>query len=184
MAGLDESRFPLPTILFRLVALSGREPITKEQEMNRTFTSFFLVLGVAAIALCGTPRVGARNRQHSEQVIFSGVGSCTQFGNVGFWIWCESDSNNPYQGECNGAMYVYSQGITKHVDGDIEEDESTGAYTMTVQSRDGILSANLTNVPPPKKGPKNTVEFTVSIPAGSCSGSSTNAVVNVTGPPE
>jgi hypothetical protein len=152
--------------------------------MNRTLTSLFLVLSVAAIVLCGAPRAGARNRQHSEQVVFSGVGSCTEFGNVGFWIWCEADSNNPYQGECNGAMYVYSQGITKHVDGDIEEDESTGAYTMTVQSRDGSLSATLTNDPPARKGPRNTVEFMVTVPAGSCSGSSTNAVVNVTGPPE
>jgi hypothetical protein len=82
-------------------------------------------------------------------------------------------------------MRVYSKHITKHVDGDVEEDESTGAYTMTVQSRDGTLSATLTNEPPPKKGPRNTVDFTVTIPDGSsCSGSSTNAVVNVTGPPE
>jgi hypothetical protein len=153
--------------------------------MNRTFTSLFLVLAVAAIVLCGAHQVGARSRQHSEQVIFSGVGSCTEFGDVGFWIWCEADSNNPYQGECNGAMRVYSKHITKHVDGDVEEDESTGAYTMTVQSRDGTLSATLTNEPPPKKGPRNTVDFTVTIPDGSsCSGSSTNAVVNVTGPPE
>ena len=152
--------------------------------MNRTLTSVFLFLAVAAVVLCGAPRVGARNDSHSEQVVFSGVGSCNEFGPVGFWIWCEADSENPYQGECNGAMYVYSQGITKHVDGDIEEDETTGAYTMTVQSRDGSLSATLTNEPPPVKGPRNSVDFMVSIPAGSCSGSSTTAVVKVTGPSE
>lgn len=150
--------------------------------MHRTFTSVFLFLAVAAVVLCGAPRVGARNASHSEQVVFSGVGSCSEFGPVGFWIWCEADSSNPYQGECNGAMYVYSQAITKGVNGFITEDETTGAYTMSVVSRDTTLSAMLTNEPPVKKGPRNTVDFTVQIPAGSCSGSSSTAVVNVTGP--
>lgn len=151
--------------------------------MTRTFTSIFLFFAVAAIVLCGAaPRVGARSASHSEQVVFSGVGSCDAFGPVGFWIWCEADSANPYQGECNGAMYVYSQAITKGVNGFITEDETTGAYTMSVVSRDSVLSATLTNEPPVKRGPRNTVDFTVDIPPGSCSGSSSTAVVNVTGP--
>ena len=152
--------------------------------MSRTFTSVFLFLAAAAVVLCGTPRAAARNNSHSEQVVFSGVGACPEFGPVGFWIWCEADSSNPYQGACNGAMYVYSKGITKGVQGFVTEDENTGAYTMSVFSRDNppTLTAMLTNEPPVRKGPKNTVDFTVTIPAGSCSGSSETAVVNVTGP--
>jgi len=152
--------------------------------MSRTLISVLLFLAVAAVALSGAPRVGARNMSHSEQVIFSGVGSCSEFGPVGFWIWCEAESDNPYEGQCNGAMYVYSQGITKGVEGFVTEDEETGAYTMSVFSRDNppTLTAMLTNEPPVRRGPRNTVDFTVSIPAGSCSGSSTTAVVNVTGP--
>ncbi len=150
--------------------------------MSRTFTSVFLFLVVATVVLCGTPGAAARINSHSEQVVFSGVGACPEFGPVGFWIWCESDSSNPYQGECNGAMYVYSQGITKGVQGFITEDENTGAYTMSVFSRDTSLTAMLTNEPPVRKGPRNTVDFTVNVPAGSCTGSSNNAVVNVTGP--
>jgi|ERR1041384_3140780 hypothetical protein len=149
--------------------------------MKRTLTSAFLFFGFAAVVLCGTPRAATQTNSHSEQVVFSGVGACPEFGPVGFWIWCEADSENPYQGECNGAMYVYSQHITKGVQGMITEDESTGAYTMSVFSRDTTLTAMLTNEPPVKKGPKNTVDFTVTIPAGSCEGSSSTAVVNVTG---
>jgi hypothetical protein len=151
--------------------------------MSKTIAAGFVFLAVAAIALCGAQRTVARNADSSEQVVFSGVGSCPEFGPVGFWIWCESDSTNPYLGECNGAMYVYSKGVTKGVNGIITEDESTGAYTMSVASRDGSLSGMLTNQPPPKKGPKNTVSFTVDISGvGSCSGSSSTAVVKVTGP--
>ena len=152
--------------------------------MKRTTTIGVISLAIMLLALSNVPRVGGQNSQHSEQVVFSGVGACPEFGPVGFWIWCEADSTNPYHGECNGAMYVYSQGITKGVNGFVTEDESTGAYTMSVVSRDTILSAMLTNVPPPQRGPRNTVNFTVNIPAGSCSGSSTTAVVKVTGPSE
>jgi len=139
-------------------------------------------LVVVVFVLSSSAVISAQSSKHSEQVVFSGVGACTEFGPVGFWIWCESDSSNPYLGECNGAMYVYSQGITKGVNGMITENQSTGAYTMSVVSRDSVLSATLTDVPPVNKGPRNTVDFTVDIPAGSCSGRSTTAVVNVTGP--
>lgn len=149
--------------------------------MARVLISCLLLLGTAAVVLCGSPRAVAQTNSHSEQVVFSGVGTCPEFGPVGFWIWCEADSSNPYQGECNGAMYVYEKAITKGVQGMITEDESTGAYTMSVVSRDTSLSAMLTNEPPVKKGPKNTVDFSVTIPSGTCSGSSTTAVVNVTG---
>jgi hypothetical protein len=139
-------------------------------------------LVVVFFVLSSSAVIRAQSSNHSEQVVFSGVGACPEFGPVGFWIWCESDSTNPYLGECNGAMYVYSKGITKGVNGMITENVTTGAYTMSVVSKDTVLSAMLTNEPPVNKGPRNTVDFTVNIPAGSCTGQSTTAVVNVTGP--
>jgi hypothetical protein len=150
----------------------------------RTVRMALASLAVVLLVLSSSVVTGAQSSKHSEQVVFSGVGSCPEFGPVGFWIWCEADSTNPYSGECNGAMYVYSQGITKGVKGMITENESTGAYTMSVVSRDSTLSAMLTNEPPVQRGPKNTVDFTVTIPAGSCTGKSTTAVVKVTGPSE
>ncbi|HXG91688.1 MAG TPA: hypothetical protein VNN73_04880 [Blastocatellia bacterium] len=76
--------------------------------MSRTVVAGFLFPAIAAVVLCGAPRTNAQSSHHSEQVVFSGVGVCPEFGPVGFWIWCEADSTNPYHGVCNGAMYVYS----------------------------------------------------------------------------
>ncbi|HEX9287484.1 MAG TPA: hypothetical protein VF999_09495 [Thermoanaerobaculia bacterium] len=128
----------------------------------------------------------------SEQVIFSGVG----FGTfdetptpVGFWIWCQAEnpsSHQDYVGECAGAMYFYVLGITKAVEGEIEESETEeGVYTMTVGSRKGssIIGCQLTNHLPITQGPSNTVDIVCATPSGN-DGLSTNAVVNVTGPPE
>jgi hypothetical protein len=131
-------------------------------------------------ALAGQPR-------NSEQVIFSGISSgATSFPNgspVGFWIWCEAESDNPYEEECNGAMYFYALGITRHVEGDVTE-PSEGIYEMLVSStRDGaIVDCLLRNEDEAVHGPHNTVTVTCTTPGGS--GTSTNAVVNVTGPPE
>ena len=148
-------------------------------------TLVVLMLGV--VAFSSARRTSAR--EASEQVIFSGVGFFGEQSEIagspfGFWIWCESDSQNPYAGRCNGAMYIYALGITKHVDGTIEEIETnTGeAYEMDVHSRDGVLAATLQNVAPNVKGPRNTVNAVFAMPAGVGGGTSTNAVVNVTGP--
>jgi hypothetical protein len=124
----------------------------------------------------------------SEQIIFSGVGFAGNGdwqGPVGFWIWCQADGTGPY-GEhrvCAGAMYVYSQGITVHVDGQVTE-ELDETYTMDVSSRkQGVLSATLHNVTDDlESGPNNVVEFSVTTAAGTSSGESDTAVVNVTGP--
>ena len=120
----------------------------------------------------------------AEQVIFSGGGFA---GNgewqspVGYWIWCQPSGNGPYVGACAGAMYVYAQGLTKGVHGFIEEGSEEDSYTISVFANDGSnFSAELTNEVPVKKGPKNTVDFTVTTPSGTSSGSSTNSVVNVT----
>jgi hypothetical protein len=124
----------------------------------------------------------------SEQVIFSGVGFAGNGdwqGPVGFWIWCQAEGTGPYGQNrvCAGAMYVYSQGITVHVDGQVTE-EADETYTMDVSSRkEGVLSATLHNVSDDlQNGPNNTVEFSVTTAAGTSSGASDTAVVNVTGP--
>jgi hypothetical protein len=132
---------------------------------------------VAAAAALGVSGGAAAN--NSEQVIFSGTGSGSA-GPVGFWVWCEADSNNPYAGECNGAMYFYALGITKHVDGEISEPVEHN-YVMDVVSRDGSVACTLANGLPISHGPHNTVSVSCTAPAG-FTGTSTTAVVNVTGP--
>jgi hypothetical protein len=127
--------------------------------------------------------------QHaSEQVVFSGVASTNStFPNgspAGFWIWCEAESENPYDGECNGAMYFYALGITKHVEGEVTE-PSEGIYRMDVSSTldSSIVHCILMNQSAePLNGPRNTVTVSCTTPSGSAT--STTAVVNVTGPPE
>jgi len=141
-----------------------------------------LLVMVLPITLCSPTVQAAMN---SEQVVFSGTGSGVfpsapgHSSPFGFWVWCESDSTNPYVGACAGAMYVYALGLTRHVSGTITE-LSSGAYLMTVHSSDGAIVASLTNTPPVTKGPTNIVTAAFSSPAGA--GKSTNAVVNVTGP--
>lgn len=124
----------------------------------------------------------------SEQVIFSGVG----FANsgdwqspVGFWIWCQPEGTGPYgqARACAGAMYVYAQAITVGVGGTITEN-GDDTYTMSVSSHhQGVLSATLHNLSDDLvNGPANDVEFTVTTSAGTASGVSNTAVVQVTGP--
>jgi hypothetical protein len=133
-----------------------------------------LVAGVLAIG----PTASAAN--NSEQVVFSGTGFGS-FGPVGFWIWCEADSNNPYQGECNGSMYFYALGLTKHVEDVVPISEpEEHMYVMDVASSDGSIACTLTNEPPIVHGPHNTVDISCTSPSGS--GQSTTAVVHATGP--
>jgi hypothetical protein len=123
---------------------------------------------------------------NSEQVVFSGVAAIgstfSRTSPAGFWIWCEADSENPYQGECNGSMYFYALGITRHVEGEITE-PTDGFYQMTVSStRDNeILNCVLTNADEAVSGPHNVVDVTCDTPSGHAQ--SQNAVVVVTGPP-
>src|SRR6266581_1097873 len=106
------------------------------------------ILSGAVFALlvsgCGFHALG---QQNSEQVVFSGLAQTTGASQtqspVGFWIWCESDSSNPYEGRCNGAMYVYALGITEHVAGTITESQTVEhQYTMSVSSKS--LACSLT----------------------------------------
>ena len=151
--------------------------------MSRIITVGFVFFGIAAIVLSGGPRAGAQSSKHSEQVVFSGTGFNENLGSpYGFWIWCEADSTNPYQGICNGAMYVYARGLTKHVSGTITESPAgSSTYHMMVGSSDGSIIATLSNTPPVQQGPHNTVTVDFTEPAGGTS-SSDNNVVNVTGP--
>ena len=152
--------------------------------MSKTITARFLVLVGAMLLLGAVPGVSAQSSHHSEQVVFSGGGFSDALDSpYGFWIWCEADSTNPYQGECNGSIYVYADGLVKHVTGTITElppDSST--YHMLVGSRDGSIMALLSNVPPVQHGPHNTVTVTFTTPAPGGTSSSDHNVVNVTGP--
>ncbi len=149
---------------------------------------FLVRASLAVLILAVASVVHAAN--NSEQVVFSGAGfgTFTPAGGsptvspFGFWIWCESDSGNPYVGQCNGAMYFYALGITKGVeDGSITE-LSDGIYAIHILSRkdNGLtVDCTLTNESS-NKGPTNTVDVACTAPAGT--GQTTNAVVNVTGP--
>ncbi|MFN2530578.1 MAG: hypothetical protein ABR555_04690 [Pyrinomonadaceae bacterium] len=152
---------------------------------RRVIGIFALLTSIAvSVALSGRRSAAA---EPSEQVIFSGVGFAAEGAwqsPVGFWIWCQPEGNGPYGQNhvCAGAMYVYAQALTKGVHGFIDEGDE-GIYTMHVFANDGSnFSADLTNPEEAVKGPRNTVEFTVTTPAGTSSGASTNSVVNVTGP--
>jgi hypothetical protein len=150
-----------------------------------------LALVTIIVAVTASGNRGAAAPGPSEQVIFSGVGfadagECST--PVGFWVWCEADSENPYAGRCSGAMYLYFRGITKGVKGTISEGPDH-IYTMTVHSNDGVISnATLTNASADiKSGPRNEVDFSVTAPCGespiTVSGSTgPTAVVRVTGP--
>jgi hypothetical protein len=126
-------------------------------------------------------------QHNSKQVVFSGTGSGA-FNNTtspfGFWIWCEGSSSNSYVGACSGAMYVDALGITRPVSGTVTEANSL--FTMDVNSRvishgnTPVVSCTLSNVAAPTSGPTNTVDVSCTAPSGS--GSSTNAVVIVSGP--
>lgn len=144
--------------------------------------ALMLVLAVT-ISFALTSRAHAASFSHSEQVVFSGLAQSAQTP-VGFWIWCEADSTNPYFGQCNGAMYFYALHLVKHVD-EMQipgiQEVGDGHYVMMVQSSDGSVSCTLENVPPPTSGPTNTVNVTCTAPP-SLSAVSKSAVVNVTGP--
>jgi len=146
-----------------------------------------IIIGAAAL-FTASDATRVRAAEPSEQVIFSGTGTLesgalagTPFG---FWIWCEAESDNPYLGECKGAIYIYALGLTKHVE-DAEEpgitEPSEGIYVMNVASKDGSIQAFLQNADEAVKGPRNTVNVTFTAPEVG-TGTSATAVVNVTGP--
>ena len=146
----------------------------------------FRLVGVTMLAcllMVAAASGSASGANNSEQVIFSGVAfqnSTFEFNTpAGFWIWCESDSGNPYVSNCAGAMYFYALGITKGVFGNVTEN-TDGTYTLAVHSAGGSVNCWLTNSLPVRHGPANRVDVSCSDPSGTAT--SPNAVVNVTGP--
>jgi hypothetical protein len=143
---------------------------------------FAVVLAVVAVLVLAAVSSASAQPQNAEQVVFSGTGFGNQ-GPLGFWIWCmaepSSQSAGVYEDECAGSMYFYALGITRGVFGDVTE-TSEGVYQMDVSSRDDAVSCLLWNDTPVVHGPHNTVHASCSSPA--FDGTSTNAVVNVTGP--
>ncbi|HJP65271.1 MAG TPA: hypothetical protein VKA30_03080 [Actinomycetota bacterium] len=128
------------------------------------------------IALMFTGPVAHAER--SEQVVFSGEGEGS-LGEVEFWIWCQAESDNPYEEDCNGAMRF--DDLSKkgqHVTGDSSEG-AEGQYTMDVASADGSIACTLTNEPPIVHGPHNTIDIVCSSPSGTAT--STDAVVTNNG---
>jgi len=156
------------------------------KNLSRSVAALALLVILLGVFALGSTTANAQASKRSEQVVFSGVGFAASqdwASPVGFWIWCEADSANPYLGRCNGAMYVYAQGITTGVNGTITENPG-GIYHMDVTSNQGasVLHALLWNAAAPVRGPRNGVVFVVDTPAGTAPGGTLTAVVNVTGP--
>ncbi len=151
--------------------------------MSRRIIAAGLLLVAVVLGLGAAPGPAARAAS-SEQVVFS-VNVLSGFGTfggtptpVGFWVWCEAESANPYQGACNGSLYFYALGGPQHVTGTISE-LAPGQYQMHVTSAGGF-NCRLTNVLPVTSGPTNQVVLSCTSPAGTTTVQ--GVVVNVTGP--
>ena len=160
---------------------------------NRSILFTLAAAALAAVLILHVTQTATTRAAASEQVIFSGAGVFTDdaaskpITPFGFWIWCEGASANPYQSACNGAIYFYAFGITKHVSGSVSG--SGQQFTMAVRSSDGVVACTLKNETPVVSGPGNMVTATCTAPSqvvdtvdNDTSGLSTNAVVNITGP--
>ncbi len=152
--------------------------------MWRIISRASLLLAGAALMLWVAQAAFAQASNSSEQVVFSTSGGSGTFNGkptgFGFWIWCEGESKNPYEGSCNGAMYFYALGITKHVAGMVTETASDTFEMDVVSTKDSSVACTLTNVPPITNGQTNTVNVSCTAPKGTGSAMS---VVNVTGAP-
>ena len=139
-------------------------------------------------ALLAAPATTLQAANNAEQVVFSGVGvppvSSEPFG---FWVWCQvepASTHSRYDTDCNGAIYFYARGITKHVIGEVSEPEE-GIYEMELETPRADVQCVLSNTTPIVKGPHNTVLGECTVNGGAVSGlRSDDAVVNVTGPEE
>ena len=160
--------------------------------MSRSLKMLRASLAISILAIASV----AAAANNSEQVVFSGTGFATFTPNggsatptpFGFWIWCESDSNNPYKGECAGSMYFYALGITRAVEdageGAIQE-LSEGIYQISVvdkKSQGQVIACTLTNQSA-NHGPNNLFDVICTAPAGGAAGDAAGVAI-VTGPPE
>lgn len=156
---------------------------------TKTGRKVFSLVAIAVFSLAFTP-LGSKTAvaAPSEQIIFSGTGVTADGQPVGFWIWCMSqDANSPlYSGACRGSVLLNGQGPASGVAGFVVENPD-GTYVMRVFSNNPnttLVAAVFRNVNPnPVQGPNNVVAFAILTQDGTVStGSSTNSVVNVTGP--
>lgn len=125
----------------------------------------------------------------SEQIVFSGVVFGALVNSVttpiGYWIWCSGDDAGAAGAQnlhsvCAGSMRFDALNLTRGVSGTISEPEE-GIYAMAVSSTDGAVNCTLRNASATLvSGPRNTVLVSCTAPVGG--GTSTDGVVNVTGP--
>lgn len=133
----------------------------------------------ASIPLALVLAAGPAGAGGSEQVVFSiAPQSVGTVGPMGFWIWCEAESSNPYVGACNGSIYLYESTPVEHVGPGIatiaETSPDSGIYTITVKTND--ISCTLTNETPGAHGSHQNID----VVCGSLTGTSVGTV-NVTG---
>jgi len=145
----------------------------------------FLLCVAPAAVYAGSEQIIFSNTDNpnpapNQTGVFTYAGTQPQDPFFGFWIWCEDpEANNPYAGNCHGAMYFYGIGLTKGVSGEVTEDPD-GVYHMDVKSRDGKVNCTLWNDSPIlTRGLTNLVNVICTKPAGT--GTSPNTLVQVTG---
>ena len=150
---------------------------------HRRFIAVLALMTIALALTITTPPTSSA--EAAEQVVFSGAGTNNFGAPFAFWVWCQAEPNGPYGHACAGAVAIPLQTLRVGVHGFVRE-EADETYTMHLFSNfEGALVATLHNVDPdPAHGPNNTVEFVVTTPIRTFHGSSTTAVVNVTGPDE
>lgn len=140
-----------------------------------------ITLAVLAAVLAVFAATASAQPSNSEQVVFSKTGAFSpSLGPLGFWVWCEADSENPYAGACQGSVYLYAFGTPRHVSGFITEG-APGIYTMHLWSSDQSIACELTNTAQAAKGPTNSIWVSCTSPV-SGTALATGSIVNVTGP--
>lgn len=169
------------TVSFLFVSC-GSESVPTQSETGGTLANAASPPGIPSPPAGFHATAGQGGEHHAEQIVFSGVGFST-LGPFGFWLWSmDEDAHPPYRGEAAGSVYLYALGLTRGVEGEVVE-TSEGVYEISVAARrDSAIVATFTNVPPTVHGPNNTVNAVFTTPSGT--GTSTSAVVNVTGPEE
>jgi len=81
---------------------------------------------------------------------------------LGFWIWCETSSMNPYNGQCTGSLYYVNVATGAYVAVHVEDSGPVSSSSVTVTTSDGQITCTLTPLSS-NPGPTNSI-------AGSCSG--------------
>lgn len=141
------------------------------------FRRLVVVLSTAVLAI--GLGAGTSTAASSEQVVFSIAPSFVpSLGPLGFWIWCEAESDNPYVGECAGTIYFYGTTPVEQVADQATISEGPdGIYTIAITTSD--IDCSLTNEAPDPHGSHQSIDISCTAPF---TGTGTVAgVVNVTG---